>query len=191
MANRACISPPADCTVTPSRSCRTEDTGVEVRIVRETAFVDVRNVHDRLCRDQVQLPQNLSLIFVKIKRANGKALGEVVMTRSIGGADVPVVLVSQHTYDGVYEGVPAGAERLEPGSYVRLVNAELIIGFWNPFFVVIITPLVVWFFASRVKAGVSTASSAAPIPTAAAIPRKPIWRRRWISAGPMLQTPGW
>jgi POT family proton-dependent oligopeptide transporter len=70
-----------------------------------------------------------------------------------------VVLVSQETFDAVYDRVPAGTERLVPGSYLRLVNAELLTGFWNPFFVVIITPVVVWFFAFRTKIGkpVSTA----------------------------------
>jgi POT family proton-dependent oligopeptide transporter len=90
---------------------------------------------------------------VRIEPEQTKALGEVAMTRSMGGIDVPVILVSQHSFDAVYEGVPAGAERLEPGTYVRLVNAELIIGFWNPFFVVILSPVIVWFFASRVKMG--------------------------------------
>ncbi len=75
------------------------------------------------------------------------------MTRAVAGQEVPVVLVSQGTFDAVYAGAAEGAARLEPGRFVRLVNAELLTGFWNPFFVVIITPVVVWFFARRVKIG--------------------------------------
>ena len=68
-------------------------------------------------------------------------------------------VVSPATYDAVYAKAGAGTPRLEPGRYVRLVNAEILTGFLNPFFVVVLTPVVVWFFAGRVKAGkpVSTA----------------------------------
>jgi dipeptide/tripeptide permease len=101
----------------------------------------------------------VSTTSVRIEPEKTKSEGQVAMTRAIDGDDVPVVLVSQGTYDGVYAGAAPGGDRLEPGRYVRLVNAELLTGFWNPFFVVIVTPLIVWFFASRVKAGkpVSTA----------------------------------
>jgi len=96
---------------------------------------------------------------VRVEPEQAKPLESVALLRDIGGQDVPVILVSQHTWDAVYAGVPAGAARLVPGTYVRLVNAELLTGFWNPFFVVIVTPAVVWFFARRVKMGkpVSTA----------------------------------
>jgi dipeptide/tripeptide permease len=90
---------------------------------------------------------------VRVTPEQAPSSGEVAMTRDLGGTMVPVILVSQATYDAVYDGVPAGAERLGPGTYVRLVNAELLTGFWNPFFVVIMTPVVVWFFARRVKLG--------------------------------------
>ncbi len=96
---------------------------------------------------------------VKIVPEQTEATGEVALSRQIEGQTVPVVMVGQETYDGVYEGVNAGAERLAPGKYVRLLNAELLTGFLNPFFVVICTPLVVWFFAWRAKSGkpISTA----------------------------------
>jgi hypothetical protein len=81
------------------------------------------------------------------------SLGEVVLSRTIDGQETSVVLVSEHTFDSVYEGVPEDAERLEPGKYVRLLNAEMITGFFNPFFVVICTPLVVWFFACHDQEG--------------------------------------
>lgn len=90
---------------------------------------------------------------VKVEPEGTEDLGEVVLSRNIEGRETSVVLVSQETFDSVYQGVPEGAERLKPGRFVRLLNAEMITGFFNPFFVVLCTPLVVWFFASRAKVG--------------------------------------
>ncbi|MCK9996076.1 MAG: MFS transporter, partial [Candidatus Krumholzibacteria bacterium] len=71
----------------------------------------------------------------------------------------PVIMVSEETFGDVYRKAAPDTPRLAPGKYVRLMNAELLTGFLNPFFVVILTPVVVWFFAWRVKRGkgVSTA----------------------------------
>jgi hypothetical protein len=101
----------------------------------------------------------VSTTVVKIKPENTDPLGEVVLTRTIGGKEASLILVSQKTWDMVYDGVPAEAKRLEPGKYVRLLNAEMITGLFNPVFVVLCTPLVVWFFAFLAGMGnpVSTA----------------------------------
>jgi dipeptide/tripeptide permease len=96
---------------------------------------------------------------VKIVPETTEKMGDVVLSRAIDGSETSVVMVSQHTYDAVYAGAAPGAARLTPGKYVRLLNAEMITGFFNPIFVVLCTPIVVWFFvfmASRGKA-VSTA----------------------------------
>jgi len=96
---------------------------------------------------------------VKIVPEQTPSSGQVAMTRHIEGAEVPVIMVSQGTFGDVYRKASADAPRLAPGKYVRLINAELLTGFLNPLFVVILTPVVVWFFAWRVKRGkgVSTA----------------------------------
>jgi len=95
---------------------------------------------------------------VKVTPEQTESLGAVAVTRLIEGTEVPVVMVSRGTFDAVFKGAE-GAMRLPPGSYIRLVNAELLTGFLNPFFVVILTPVVVWFFAFRAKKGkpISTA----------------------------------
>jgi len=96
---------------------------------------------------------------VKIEPEKTPATGRVALERTIDGHEVPVIMVGQTSFDDVYAGVPANAPRLAPGKYIRLLNAELLTGFLNPFFVVVCTPLVVWFFAWRVKSGrpISTA----------------------------------
>ena len=96
---------------------------------------------------------------VKITPEKAAPTGEVVLTRDVQGRQAPLIVVSRGTYDAVYANAGAGTPRLEPGRYVRLLNAEILTGFLNPFFVVVLTPVVVWFFAQRVKAGrpVSTA----------------------------------
>lgn len=96
---------------------------------------------------------------MKITPEKAAPTGEVVLTRGVQGRQVPLIVVSSGTYDAVYDNAGAATPRLEPGRYVRLLNAEILTGFLNPLFVVVLTPVVVWFFAQRVKAGrpVSTA----------------------------------
>ncbi len=96
---------------------------------------------------------------VKVTPEKAAPTGQVVLTRDVQGRQVPLVVVSQASYDAVYAKANAATPRVAPGRYVRLLNAELLTGFLNPFFVVVLTPVVVWFFAQRVKAGkpVSTA----------------------------------
>jgi POT family proton-dependent oligopeptide transporter len=70
-----------------------------------------------------------------------------------------VILVTQETFDSVYRLTDETTPALEPGSYVRLVNAEMITGLLNPVFVVALTPVVVWFFGMLAMRGrqISTA----------------------------------
>jgi len=84
---------------------------------------------------------------------------EVILGRFLGGRNVPVILVTQETFDSVYRLTDGTTPTLEPGSYVRLVNAEMITGLLNPVFVVALTPVVVWFFGMLAARGreVSTA----------------------------------
>ncbi len=95
-------------------------------------------------------------VSVKVPETS-KPLREVVLVRDKAGEKFPVILVSQATMDGVYEG--ASAERLPKGGFLRLLNAELIASFFNPLFVVLLTPVVVAFLGWRVRLGkgISTA----------------------------------
>ena len=70
-----------------------------------------------------------------------------------------MILVSQDTFDAVYANADDETPTLAPGKYVRLVNAEMITALLNPVFVVVLTPVVVWFFAMLARRGrqVSTA----------------------------------
>lgn len=80
-----------------------------------------------------------------------KPLREALLVRESGGKIFPVIPVSEKTKESVYK--KAADARLEPGRFHSVFNAELITGFLNPFFVVLLTPLVVAYFGSRVRAG--------------------------------------
>lgn len=84
-------------------------------------------------------------------------LREVILVRSAGSDFWPVLLVSAETHRAVFE--KATGERLPPGNFLSLLNAELIANFLNPFFVVVLTPVVVAVLNWRVRAGrgISTA----------------------------------
>ncbi len=90
---------------------------------------------------------------------DAEQLGEVLVTRSIDGEDVPVVLVSAETKASVYANRNTDIATLEPGNYVRLINTEMLTGLVNPVFVVVMTPVVVFFFAwmAKRKRAVTTA----------------------------------
>jgi len=96
-------------------------------------------------------------VTVLVQPETAKPLREVLLVRDQEGETFPVLLVSDQMYASVY--ADASAARLEKGSFVNLMNAELITGLLNPFFVVVLTPLVVAFFMWRVRLGkdISTA----------------------------------
>jgi dipeptide/tripeptide permease len=86
-----------------------------------------------------------------------KPLREVLLLRQGAGQTFPVILVSQETFDGIYRG--SSADRLTRGTFLGLLNAELIANFLNPLFVVLLTPIVVAFVSWRLRLGkgISTA----------------------------------
>jgi dipeptide/tripeptide permease len=82
---------------------------------------------------------------------------EVVFMTEVDGRTVPALLVSPETQQAVYK--QAGDKRLAPGAFLGLMNAEMITSLFNPVFVVLLTPLVVWLFGRLAMRGrpVSTA----------------------------------
>ncbi len=111
--------------------------------------------------DQVTIKEEtdahgLTTVSVSVPET-AKPSREIVLTRTIGAENFPVLLVSEETYDDVYK--KASPARMPNGEFLGLVNAELIVGFLNPLFVVALTPLVVAFFMWRVRGGkeISTA----------------------------------
>jgi len=90
-------------------------------------------------------------ISVLVEPETAEPLRKVLIMREPNGEAFPVLLVTQETYDAVYQ--KAGDERLEPGAFHSLLNAELIANLLNPVFVVLLTPLVVAFFGWRISRG--------------------------------------
>tara|TARA_R110002094_G_scaffold202760_1_gene173890 strand:+ start:62 stop:2029 length:1968 start_codon:yes stop_codon:yes gene_type:complete len=80
-----------------------------------------------------------------------KAKQRVAFVRTQGDSKYATYLVSQETFDKLYEGNPPQIE--QGGEYLRTANAELYQS-WNAFFVVFMTPLIMLFFARLLKKGV-------------------------------------
>jgi hypothetical protein len=99
----------------------------------------------------------LTVISVKTEPETALPIKKVVLAKMVGGNKIAVIPVSDGTFEQIYK--KAGDARLAPGEYVGLVNAEMITALFNPVFVVLLTPIVVAFFAWRVrkKKEVSTA----------------------------------
>jgi len=87
---------------------------------------------------------------------------QVVLLRELSSGLLPVFVIDQATeaaiYDTYRERFGHEPELLPPGQFIQVINAEVYQS-WNPFWVVFLTPLVVWFFGWRVKKG-------KPVPTA-------------------------
>jgi dipeptide/tripeptide permease len=85
-----------------------------------------------------------------------RPIRQVAFLRTDGGTRIPVYLVDQHTYDAIYDGYRErfghDPEVLPPGQFLPVVNPEVYQS-WNPFFVIVLTPLVVGFFQWRVNRG--------------------------------------
>lgn len=75
---------------------------------------------------------------------------KVAFMREIEGRSVPLFLATKAAIDKVY--AKAGAARLPPGEFIRVVNPEVYQS-WNPIWVVVLTPLFVAFFAALVARG--------------------------------------
>ncbi len=114
----------------------TTDEGFLVCSVYPDANVDISTSQDA---------HGVTTTSVRVEPEGTDPLREVLVTRNVGNIDVPVLMVSEATQAAVYENATPG-NRLEPGKYVRLLNAEMITGLLNPVFVVALTPAVVWFF---------------------------------------------
>ncbi len=88
---------------------------------------------------------------------------QVVLIRDmLDGSQIPVFVVDETAFNGIYDGYRDRyghePEYLPPGEYLQVVNAEVYQS-WNPFWVIALTPLVVWFFGWRIRKG-------KPVPTA-------------------------
>ena len=87
---------------------------------------------------------------------------EVAFLRQVNGEKTAVYLVDQYTWDGIYldyrERFGKEPEYLPRGQFLPVINPEVYQS-WNPFFVIVLTPLVVGFFQWKVarKKGVPTA----------------------------------
>lgn len=90
-------------------------------------------------------------VSVAIEPETAKPLREVLFIREKGGESYPVLLVTQESFNRVYQ--KASAARQDKGGFANLLNAELVTGLLNPVFVVALTPLVVAFFAWRIRLG--------------------------------------
>ncbi len=98
-----------------------------------------------------------SVISVTTEPETARPIYTMVLVREKGGKTFPAIPVSFEVFDSVYKN-DSGA-RLKDGQFLGLVNAEMITALFNPVFVVFLTPIVVAFFAWRVrkKKEVSTA----------------------------------
>jgi POT family proton-dependent oligopeptide transporter len=96
-------------------------------------------------------------VSVKVSPAAAIPLEQVVLLKDAGGQPAPALLVTAEAKAAVY--AQAGSARLEPTKFLGLVNAEIYTALFNPVFVVLLTPVVVFIFGRLVKLGypVSTA----------------------------------
>jgi dipeptide/tripeptide permease len=95
-------------------------------------------------------------------REGARATRRVAFVKKIGGKKIAVFLVDANTYAEIYKDYEKkfgkNPEYLPPGEYLPVINPEVYQS-WNPFFVIVLTPLVVAFFTIRARKG-------RPIPTA-------------------------
>ncbi len=80
----------------------------------------------------------------------------VVFLKEIDGKKIAVFLVDELTYSRMYQDYEKKFGKkpkyLPPGKYLPVINPEVYQS-WNPFFVILLTPLVVAFFSFRGRSG--------------------------------------
>ena len=143
-----------------------QNPGYNVQVLDPSEFPE----DERFLAGGVYPDENVSLVVskdahgvtstsVKLDPDTVRPSRKVLLARFLGGRNVPVILVTQSTFDAVYSNTNEATPTLPAGRYVRLVNAEMITALLNPVFVVALTPVVVWFFAMLARRGreISTA----------------------------------
>jgi dipeptide/tripeptide permease len=85
-----------------------------------------------------------------------RPIRQIVFFREVELGRIPVFLVDDHTFSEIYDGYRERyghePDLLPPGQFLTVVNPEVYQS-WNPFFVIILTPLVVAFFQWKVNRG--------------------------------------
>ena len=80
----------------------------------------------------------------------------VLLRKNDAGGAIPVFVVDDATYVAIYDGYRGRfghePDLMEPGVFLQVINAEVYQS-WNPFWVIVLTPVVVWFFGWRLKIG--------------------------------------
>jgi dipeptide/tripeptide permease len=84
-------------------------------------------------------------------------MDQVVLLRDMAGGDqVPIFVIDTATnaaiFDGYRERYGHEPKLLPPGQFLQVINSEVYQS-WNPFWVVFLTPVVVWFFGWRIRKG--------------------------------------
>jgi dipeptide/tripeptide permease len=99
----------------------------------------------------------LEVISVKQNPETAEPIEDVVLLTRAEGERVPALLVSESTFDAVFS--QASDARLEPGNFLGLVNAEMITALFNPVFVVLLTPVVVFIFLRLGQMGIHVSTA--------------------------------
>ncbi|MFH1843097.1 MAG: peptide MFS transporter [bacterium] len=85
-----------------------------------------------------------------------RALRQVVFLRELDTGQIPVYLVNRHTFAAIYDDYRDRYGKdptyLEPGEFLPVINSEVYQS-WNPFWVIILTPVVVGFFGWMIRRG--------------------------------------
>jgi dipeptide/tripeptide permease len=107
------------------------------------------DVYDKVTIKEDTDSHGLPVTTVKVDDG-AKPTQRVAFVRAAGAERFPTFLVTQAKFDALYAGNPPV---LEPGKYLRTANSELYQS-WNAFFVVLMTPLVMIYFARLLRRGV-------------------------------------
>jgi dipeptide/tripeptide permease len=108
------------------------------------------DVYPRVTVSESTDSHGMPVTTVKAERGAKVSQRIVLLRAGEGGVRFPTFLVTPATFDKLYAGNPP---ELAPGAYLRTANAELYQS-WNAFFVILMTPLVMLFFARLLRRGV-------------------------------------
>ena len=108
------------------------------------------DVYPRVTVTESTDSHGMPVTTVKAERGAKVSQRIVLLRTGEGGVRFPAFLVTPATFDKLYAGNPP---ELAPGAYLRTANAELYQS-WNAFFVILMTPLVMLFFARLLRRGV-------------------------------------
>ncbi|GAB4142864.1 MAG: hypothetical protein Fur0037_10200 [Planctomycetota bacterium] len=131
---------------------RVEEIPIGAALSEDQKAWDARacDVYEQVAIERARGAHGETTVTVSVAQG-AKPIRRISLVREVGrGAGIPLFVVERSVFDAMYDGNPP---ELPPGQFLQVANSELFQSL-NALFVILFTPIVVWFFGLLQRRGV-------------------------------------